>query len=205
MTLLQAGNMAQLLVFPLAILVWLVTQRIAPRFWKRWARSILAVSAVVTLFGLWRLRILDSLGGRVHLPGWMMLGLGLLAVLAGLFLRSLMRSNTWERDWRDYISDEMFGVVWHWRYIRNEVPEHHLSPFCPEQQCGCRLQSRANPERRGPQPAAVPVFLLCPRCGFKREFDSGFDGLKAKVVAEIENRLRTGEYQKRLDRLGRGA
>ena len=197
MTLPEAGNLAQVLSFPFAVLLWAATQRIAPRFWKKWAGPVLSTAAVVTLVALWRSRILNSLGARLHVPGWLVLVLGLLAVLVSLICWSLTHAGKAQRDWRDYVSDELLGLVWHWRYARNEIQELSLSAFCPH--CRHRLQPQQDADHRPPGPKTAPVTLLCPHCGFKREFDSHFDQLKAKVIAEIERRLNTGEYRQRID------
>ena len=44
----------------------------------------------------------------------------------------------------------------------------------------------------------MPIRLICPHCGFNMDFDETMDKLRNRVIIEIERRIHTGEFQKRV-------
>jgi hypothetical protein len=102
-------------------------------------------------------------------------------------------------DWHNYVSDEIFGVRWEWRYKGNMLDCDSLAGFCPKQGCMNRLESGFDPQN--PTPAVdifnPPVSMTCHRCRFKRHFDCDEETLQQRVVNEIERLVKTGQYMQR--------
>jgi hypothetical protein len=196
MTLSDAANWAQILGLPLAVVLWFFTRERAVKFWEKWIKLILGALAVLTLITLWRVGWLDWLANSVTWPVWalILLAFSIPAVaLLVLWICSLLEAQPAVPDWQDYVSDNVFDVDWHWRYVAGKLDEFEFSPFCPNRACMCRLQ----PESRG-YAIAQAVSLVCPHCGYRRNFDFDWDRLRHNVVFEVERRLRTGEYKQRL-------
>jgi hypothetical protein len=107
-------------------------------------------------------------------------------------------------DWHDYIQDEIFDVLWQWRYSNNAINEYSLVSLCPRTGCMNRLQivelDPANPSLHTSF-MTMPATLTCHRCGFKRHFDYDGNTLRSRVCDEIERRVRTGEYEQRMTRV----
>ena len=187
------ANYAQILSVPLTVLAWLVTKERFAKFWKKRLKIIFTAFGIITLIGLWRLGWLSWLSFRVSWPIWslILLSFSWLAVARGIAaFDNLFRKEVNELD---YTTDEIFGVEWNWCYVRGQLKQTELAAFCPNQQCACRLEQRSSSDER------VYVSLICEHCGFVKHFEWSRQELNRRVVLEIERRLRTGEFKRRLD------
>lgn len=143
-------------------------------------------------------------------PVWALILIAIsgLAVVALLFLFFGKVSETKpEPDLLDplnYRTDEIDGVQWTWSYVYGKLNENDLSAFCPRQKCMCRLTMKEDHQRMQVRQGGFgadlhfPITFTCTNCGYSREFDSNWTQLKHSVFIEIERRIRTNEFQKRL-------
>lgn len=103
-------------------------------------------------------------------------------------------------DPRSYTSDEIWGVNWSWRWFGHQFG-NLVGPFCPNPHCLCRLDQEIC---RDPnmyyrhKSMTMPISLVCPHCGFKRDYEFDLAQLMDKTLVEIERRINTGEYKSRL-------
>lgn len=104
-------------------------------------------------------------------------------------------------DWHNYIQDEIFGVLWHWRYIGNTLDDSRIGALCPRAGCMNRLELTFDPQNpnlyRGHM--TMPQSFVCNRCGFKQHFEFDGDTLRRRVCDEIERRVRTGEFEQSMN------
>lgn len=186
------ANYAQIISIPLTILIWLITRERFVKFWKKWFVLILVIALIIGLIGLWKANWLKWLQYQITWPVWALI----LLSLSGLAIASLIRALTDSLDRIPehflYISDNVFGVEWHWRYREGKLYEKYFEPFCPNRECSCML----DPVQRSAYQAIDDVTLVCDHCGFKKDFECNWDKLIWKVVKEIDRRIRTGEFKK---------
>jgi hypothetical protein len=100
-----------------------------------------------------------------------------------------------------YVEDLIFGVWWQWTYSGHTV--NIPRPICPDRHCQCDLGFREDWMRLndGPNMAIIPappVSLLCPRCGFKKDFNETKQQVLGSVSTEIVRLIRTGQFRERL-------
>jgi hypothetical protein len=222
-TLSDYANLAQILSIPLAIVLWFFTKERVAMFWAKWWKLIFGVLGIVTLFAFWRLDWLHWLSRPVTLPLWLLIlllvliaGFGVLLIATSLknpllqigmsHESSPMQRNSTQpaqpsqSDWHNFVSDEIFGVLWKWRYVHNKLDEYSLVGFCPRQDCMNRLDIDFDPQNPnlGANPYGLPETMTCHRCGFKRHFDCDRQTLTRRVFNEIERLVHTGQYVERL-------
>ncbi len=96
---------------------------------------------------------------------------------------------------RTYTNDEIFGVKWSWQWLGHQFG-NLAGPFCPRPSCLCRLDLELC---RDPnmyyrhKSMTPPIALVCPHCGFNRNYEFDLEELKQKTMVEIERRINTGE------------
>jgi hypothetical protein len=101
----------------------------------------------------------------------------------------------------DYTRDEVFGVKWSWRWHGHQFGDL-MGPFCPRSNCVCRLDQErcSDPNMYNPRNAfTMPISLVCPHCGFKRDYEYDFSELTRKTMTEIERRINSGDFRNRLN------
>ena len=157
------------------------------------------------MIGLWRNGWLSWLSFPVTWPVWALillafagLAIACLALAVFYFVTKEASHLNKETSHLDYFSDDIFGVEWNWRYIRDQLDERELSAFCPNKQCACRLE----PQLRSGAGAVDVVLLVCGHCGFSKGFEYDWRQLRRKVIIEIERRVRTREFKQRLEAHG---
>ncbi len=205
MTLSDYASWASILSLPLSVVLWLFTRESAAKFWKNWFGWILFGGFVLGLAAAWHLGWLSWLTKPVAWPVWGLILFGVGSFILPLFCWVLMKlfgeqSIVSQLDWHNYVNDEVFGVSWHWNYLGDKLNDD-LSAFCPNHNCKCRLRSELNRNAPfNPSRYESPVSLVCPRCGFQKDFDSDFESIKRDVLFEIERRLNTKEFLKRFEK-----
>lgn len=194
--------------------------------WLFWILVSALIVLTVWRFGWldWVSAIVNSLTARVATPVWCLILLVAFGMILVVAIQMIARSyknptirvqrplHTMQApqpeptqvqekqppDWRNYVTDEIFGVEWQWRYLGNRLDEV-LGAFCPNKNCKCRLEDQPNENtNRRSYYYSFPISLVCPYCGFRRDFDFALEELNRKVLIEVERRLRTGEFANRL-------
>ena len=186
------ANYAQIISIPLTILLWLITRERFVKFWKKWFVLISVIVLIIGLIGLWKANLLKWLQYQITWPVWALILLSLSGLVIASLIRALTDSLGRIPEHFLYISDNVFGVEWHWRYQEGKLYEKYFEPFCPNVECSCILE----PVRRSAYQAIDDVALVCDRCGFTKDFEYNWDQLRWKVVKEIDRRIRTGEFKK---------
>ena len=202
MTLSDYASCASILSLPLSVVLWLFTRETAAKFWKNWFGRIFFVGFILGLVAVWHMGWLSWLTKPVVWPVWALILLGVGGLVLPLLYWGLIKlfgkqSIISQLNWRNYVNDEIFGVNWHWNYLGDKLYDD-LSAFCPDHKCKCRLRSEPNRNAPfNPNRYESPISLVCPRCGFQKDFDSDFESIKRNVFIEIERRLNTKEFLKR--------
>ena len=195
MNLSDIANYAQIVSIPLTILIWLITRERFVKFWKKWFVLILVIALIIGLIGLWKvnwLQWLQWLQYQITWPVWALMLLSLSGLAIAFSIRALTGSLGRIPDHSLYISDNVFGIEWHWCYQGDALYTKNFAPFCPNRECSCML----DPARRSSYQAIDDVILVCDHCGFTKDFECNWDTLIRKVVKEIDRRIRTGEFKK---------
>lgn len=195
-TLSDLGNYAQILSLPLSVLLWRVTAERFGRFWKRWKRIVFLILSSVALGAAWRLGWIGWATQLVHIPVW---GVCLLGI-SGFFLSWLIwktvrwMANASANQKRE--SGIVEDVEWHWRLVGDRIDGNSLTALCPDASCRHRLDSEDVGhigDQYGYQ-LVDHIRLVCPRCGFRRDYNCNQRELVRRVGLEIERRFQTGEY-----------
>ncbi len=184
------ANLAQilsLLGLPLTVIAWLITREQTAKFWSKNRNWIFGFFALLFLVGLWRFGWLNWVGAFLsyRVPVWGVL-LGLLvvaAIVAGFIVVALWYEKhksgpktpeQYTPD--DYKSDFLYEADWHWNYSDSTINEPH--PFCPRFNCQSRLEIQRDSSRSFGYHLNGVVNLVCPNCGFRREYDYTFAKLQ---------------------------
>lgn len=187
------ANLAQILSIPVAFGVWYFTREQGAKFWKKWRVLIFGLLGIVALIGAGRWGCFDWLKHDARLPLWLFVLIGLLVLLffwVVWLVGSHQRTRKPDSDRLSYKNDEIFGVVWIWTYCFGLIDIHSFVAFCPRDDCRCRLELRDNIECwRGYE---MPVYHLCPRCGFRNNYEWTKSDLLKRVTVEVERRINTG-------------
>jgi hypothetical protein len=145
----------------------------------------------------WTFRAISTIARPLawHAPLWLV---ALILIVAGvtlkLFRRGIVTVTTSEPDFTDYIEDSFFGAVWRWHYYAFAPSQVHA--FCPT----CDMQLVYH-EDRGAFHAAgmVQTHFICERCKAPvATIDGYLDDVNARIVREIQRKIRTGEYKRLL-------
>jgi hypothetical protein len=222
----DVANLAQIISIPLTVLLWFFTKEHVAGFWKKWWRLIFSVLAVVTIVGAWRQGWFSWLTHSTALPIWVLililfggplLGFIIWSVISSLPSKPVENTTKIDRsqsvpkqstqpvkpiqiDWHNFVSDEIFGVLWRWDYYGNTINDRSLTAFCPRPGCMNRLESELDPANPnfGRQHYGFPETMTCHRCGFKHHFDCDSETVRRRVVNEIERLVNTGQYLQRI-------
>lgn len=102
---------------------------------------------------------------------------GFILCLAILYLPKNIRQNL-----KDYIKDEVEGLIWAWgwSFSRNIVD---LKSLCPNCQGELEFQD------------GYKKYYACICCNFEKEIKSRQNEFKHEIYIEIERRIRTGEWK----------
>jgi len=131
-------------------------------------------------------------------PVWLIL-LIILFVVGTIWLALRVLSGTEpesEQEFYSYKQDSLFGAVWRWQYYYDE-PSSPVA-YCPT--CDMRL---VHHEDQGAFYAAghTQTILICERCQRPiAEIDGDYERVERRVIWEIQRRIRTDQYPKRIDR-----
>ena len=129
--------------------------------------------------------------GSTLIPRWL-LGviiipciLLVIAILSGL--KDKFSDKNTAVSWRNYTSDNFFGLLWSWRYIGNQIDNlHSLCPHCKYQILPRDVAAYA----------VVPRFeCTCDDCGYSAGSFEGYpEELRQKVQLKIQKATRTGDW-----------
>jgi|ERR1039458_3665497 hypothetical protein len=211
------AHIAEIISPVLIVLTWAINRRdFFDVFRRRW-KLILPAFVIVALYALWVRGYFMWLFNRVTLPvlELIVFAVLLLALPIGLwFLVHALQENVKQLqptpeplrpDPRNFVNDEILGVMWHWRYdMSGMLDVDSLLPICPGDTCRNRLDMRTDFQRYSnmrPNPYGPPVSFVCSRCHFTREFDYSWIQLQQDLGKEIERRINIGEYAQRIQKL----
>ena len=200
MTLEHAAYIAEIVTAGLAILGFICAPKQVMTFLKNHWKVLgslfaIAVGCICSLHG-W----LSWLSIRICMPVWFLMLIGFIVCglaigfswLANRLSQEHDRQGAAASDPSNYITDNIFGIQWIWKFFRNEIAGESLAAFCPTKGCMKRLEMRKNINCYG-----VTVAFVCNRCGFLRDFDRDWEHVRWEALMEIERRIRTGEFQER--------
>ena len=127
------------------------------------------------------------------LPNWAIGFLGLLAaptvvVVVVLTWRRIFPASSNIIDWKNYRTDNFFGLRWRWNYFDGgQIYEIHT--FCPH----CDFQVYA--EDASAYRAIDRIAFRCDSCGQRLgEFDEPYQTLEHKVKRFIQQKIRNGSW-----------
>jgi hypothetical protein len=121
------------------------------------------------------------------LPIWAIILLVLAIPFLVVLVFILLPSRTSE-SYHSYVSDNLFGINWHWKYSYGHLYNEDIVPRCPE----CKTIM----ERSATSPFMADVTTLtCTHCGYERHFDLSLDALIGRVKKEIDRKIITEEYK----------
>ena len=192
------ANIATILSLPLTIFTWLFTRERFSKFWKKSLKWILVIVAVIAVVGLWRMGWLNWLQYEFMCPVWLLILLSFSGLSVALCVLAVCYFLNRTPDYFSYVSDNIFGIKWQWRWQAGKLREHNLVPFCPRQECSCRL----DPQEMSGYQAIDDISLVCDHCGFTKRFDCNWDELRWKVVKEIDRRIRKEEFKEKFRKNG---
>jgi hypothetical protein len=154
--------------------------------------------AGLTALASWVQQLWQWLVSTYETPAWLLLVLTLFSAAfviprtVGLLRRS--REPT-HRD--SYATDRLFGAVWRWRYVYDNVA--NLWCFCPA--CDNELvYSEGRNDGMQPRAFSPPDWtsFTCDRCNVERcKLEGNKDFAVEKVEREIRRKIRTGEWNSR--------
>jgi len=133
--------------------------------------------------------IWSLLVAKFSLPVWLILLLMLMIPAFILILIAVFLNRSGETH-LTYVSDNFFGISWHWQYTWGELYDESIVPRCP--QCKSVLQ----PVEESGYRVVDDITLLCHHCGFKQRFEFNLHTLVDRVKREIDRKIVTREYLK---------
>jgi succinate dehydrogenase hydrophobic anchor subunit len=208
MSLEKLSQIASIAAIPLAVVAWLTSWLIDKEQAKKFIRTnfglIIIAFLIVSIYALWARGWFSWLTYPVTWPiwAWILLGLtGLVIVMLFFFFVRLIKEQPQQPiDHLNYRTDEIFGVQWTWSFVYGMLNENNLSAFCPKKSCMCRLKCQPNQNARyNPNFDVFPISLVCPNCGFQRDFDNDLEHIKHDVLIEVERRIRTGLFRQQME------
>lgn len=140
--------------------------------------------------------IWQALISTYSVPGWLVLLLGLVSLIAmAILIAQLARNNTPSPSHLSYIKDSIHGVNWHWSWTSSGIA--NLWSTCPT--CQGQLVFINNPD--APYISNPRVKLLCENCNHVITEIKGIDHsyALASVEREILRRLRVSGSQSQAD------
>ena len=164
------------------------------------ATAIIALAGIVITYSLkmWPaigaavVNVFAFLGASSSVPNWL-IGFGAACFLVVLFLiaaiiwRAIFPSAT-TNTWRSYVTDNFFGLRWHWQY-GFDGGIFSLYSFCED----CDYQ--IHPENVSGYSAAPRFVYRCDICGrLAGPFEEEPLKLESKVKRLIQQKLRTGSW-----------
>ena len=209
------SQLAGIVAVPVLLFTWLIKPKEFVSFYKVSWKFVLAIVFAVALFTVWIRGWFDWLAHPVTMRFWVLiLLLGLLFVFGVLLIAASLKKLTVQietqtagksassakPDWHNYVSDEIFGVIWRWRYIGNTIDHDSLAAFCPRSGCMNRLKIGLDPQNpnRPRDYYIFPESIVCHRCNFKHHFDCDGPTIERRVIDEIERLINTGQYVQRM-------
>ena len=172
-----------------------------PVWSKAIAGTILGAGALPASYFLNRRPIIRSFATTAYdfaffstaLPNWAIGFLGLLAaptvvVVVVLTWRRIFPASSNIIDWKNYRTDNFFGLRWRWNYFDGgQIYEIHT--FCPH----CDFQVYA--EDASAYRAIDRIAFRCDSCGQRLgEFDEPYQTLEHKVKRFIQQKIRNGSW-----------
>lgn len=217
--------LAGIVAVPVMLLTWFFKPKEFVSFCKDSWKFVLAMFFVVALVTAWIRSWFNWLTHPVTLPLWVLiLLLGLLFVFGVLLIAASLKkpllqietdrttspaqeptrpaqpAQPTQPDWHNFVSDEIFGVLWRWSYSGNTILDYDLTAFCPRTGCMNRLEIEFDPQNPNipRQYLTIPESMTCHHCGFKCHFDCDRQTLQKRVINEIERLINTGQYVQRM-------
>jgi len=132
--------------------------------------------------------------GTVGTPAWLFCVLSGASLILLTFAVSKIRREVNEPSWRDYLTDNFFGIKWRWAYASSGQINNPLG-YCPgdDTLLVYRKEYAGGSMFMGESHA---ITLHCETCG--RQFGP-FEGndtyLCAKVERQIDRKVRNGEWK----------
>lgn len=132
------------------------------------------------------------------LPNWLIAILGLLAAIPILLLLAIIWEQAFSsapnaEEWRNYSSDDFFGLRWRWHYFNNAQP-HTLCTFCPA--CDFQLYGKS---RDSFTHGISSMEFNCDSCGKRFDvFEDSHGEMEDKVKRFIQQKLRNGTWPRKL-------
>lgn len=139
----------------------------------------------------------DFRPGTVALPRWWfwLWSAVSIATIAAFAVRICYAVASPEPTWSRYRSDVLFGLRWRWTLSASGEVQHSPRMFCPN----CDHQFRDADFRYATPTAGGPVWTLnCETCGYEVTVLNSVE-LYRKVKAEVERRIRTGDWKRQRD------
>lgn len=186
------ASVASILSIPVMLIIWLVTKDRFSSWWQKWSKYILLGGFIVAIFAAHKMRWLDWLWDKYVYPVWLIILIGssgfLIILLVKIFSDFIADSSEEVPDFFKYTHDIIFDISCQWSYKNEKIDNYSLSFFCVNKNCSCRLDVEISR-------ISDYIVVLCPHCGFRKQFNMSVENFKRSVVIEIERRLRTGEYK----------
>ena len=125
----------------------------------------------------------------VSVPVWILAVLILAAIGFVVLFATLVWVNRPQGEtWRNYTTDEFYGIKWRWRYFQDGSMSEPL-PFCTE--CDFQL----NPSQAGAFAAASHWVYQCEDCGHLcADVQESFVELEDRVKRQVHRKIRSGEW-----------
>ena len=127
---------------------------------------------------------------EISVPIWgLILLIFLLPILIAL-VRSApnnIQTNSQTLDYKMYRKDRFFGIDWFWDYWGGKIDEDNMHARCPN--CSNLLDFERHHQ---------PTKLICSSCGYDQVFQVNKAELIHNVANEIDRKIYTGEFQKKI-------
>lgn len=125
-------------------------------------------------------------------PLWYFVLIGILPITLLLGLIFFLRNIDKQPDWMSYTEDIIYGVLWQWKYRWDSIESidnDDLIPLCPQ----CKRELALIAENNS---------LRCINCDFHFDNIPGkYRKYKDFIVAEIQGRIRNGEYKDKIKKV----
>ena len=130
---------------------------------------------------------------RSSAPNWVVGFVGLMAIPTLLFVitagwQIVNPTPADQPSWRDYRSDEFYGIRWQWQYFGTSMSE--MLTFCPQ----CDFQ--VYPEHASAYASIERISFRCESCPCELgTFDESFGSLEDKAKRFAQQKIRTGKWR----------
>ena len=192
----DVADICTILSLPFAVVAYLVTKNRFSSWWKQWNKYIIIVVYILTLVGIYRLGWLTWIYISIEIPVWLIILIVLIGLFIIVFFPYFIEEEEACPEYLKYKNDVIQSILCQWKYNDDgTINNASLAYFCANKNCSSRLEA-----------GVTPMFddyieISCPHCGFSKKFDLSVSDFNRRIIMEIERRLRTSEYKKRLKEL----